>query len=238
MWDVDGYAIGMDDRRCSVIAFMNCLPTKRGRAINGGGSRWGGKTSIYATMRFWLFHRVEAWEVCDTSLRPNARGPCGGVGFADRFAVILNHERVIWSLSERMQAFYWKRAVSAHLGYHQPHWIDLGFSSCVAGKIAQRDSWTQVEETTWPSRETDDVRQGHSRRHCWYHLPCRFRSGLPRSIRRAHDNVNLRTHLHIGPFHVYAHFRHRRSNLHRPLCVWRNLEGLQRLRSLHIWQST
>lgn len=35
-----------------------------------------------------------------TNLRLNARGPSGSAGFADRFAVILNHERLICSQSE------------------------------------------------------------------------------------------------------------------------------------------
>lgn len=50
--------------------------------------------------------------------------------------------------------------------------------------------------------------------------------------------TDLRNHLHIGLIPIYAHFRHPHSNVHCPLCAWRNLENLWRLWSSEIRQGT
>lgn len=175
--------------------------------------RFNDSMKIQAIMRLWLFLWVRTWEMCDISLRLNAHDSCKSVDFADRFVVIVNHERVIWSMSEKIQTIDQKRVISAHLDSRQSYQIDLNLCSRVADKIAQRNSWRQLKKTTWSSREICNARQNHSCHHQYY-LSCRSWSDLLRSIRRAHDNEDLHTHLHIEIFPIYVYCSLSRSDLH------------------------
>ena len=197
--------------------------------------RFNDSMKVQAIVHLWLFLWVRTWEMYDISLRLNAHDSRESVDFADRFVVIVNHERVIWSMLEKIQTIDQKRVVSAHLDSRQSHQIDLNLCSRVADKIAQRNSWRQLEKTTWSSRETCNARQNYSC-HRRYYLSRQSRSDLLRSIRRAYDNKDLRTHLHIGIFPIYAYCSLSRSDLHCSLCTWRNLEDLWRLWPLQIRQ--
>lgn len=86
--------------------------------MKGFDGRVGGSESIQAAEGLELFPRVGAEEVRSSNLRLNAGGPGGSARFAGLPAVIVNHERVIWSMSEEGPRRWSERHGGAHLDCH------------------------------------------------------------------------------------------------------------------------
>ena len=66
-----------------------------------------------------------AEEVRRLDLWLNADSPDGSTRFTDLSAVIVNHERIIRSMSEEGPPCWLEGHNGAHLDYREPHWFDL-----------------------------------------------------------------------------------------------------------------
>lgn len=77
--------------------------------------------SIQATVRLWLFPQTGSARLRSIMLRLNARGSGRSAGFAGFYAVTLNYNRVICSMSEKDLVSGWKCTIRAHLDCRQPH---------------------------------------------------------------------------------------------------------------------
>lgn len=92
-----------DDRVTWVLGWRN---KRRGRPIDGFDERVGGNRSIRATQSLELFPPEGAEEMHSSSLWLDAGGLDKNIGLVSRYAIVLNHERVIWSILEERRGLW------------------------------------------------------------------------------------------------------------------------------------